>query len=64
MRTSPSITTYSVSGSANTATNEAVGNFNIAIQFQSESSFNLYPTSGTFAAGQVCNFHYIASAEL
>lgn len=65
MRTAtPTITTYSVSGSANTATNEVSGNYNIAIQFQSEKSFTLYPTSGTFAAGNICNFHYVASAEL
>ena len=65
MRTaSPTITTYSATGVVNTATNEVNGDYNIAIQFQSENSFTLYPTSGTFAAGQVCNFHYVASAEL
>jgi hypothetical protein len=62
---SPTITIYNYNnGASGTALNESTGIYAVAIQFQSNRGFNLYPTNGTFAAGQVCNFYYTADSEL
>jgi hypothetical protein len=62
---SPTITIYNYNnGASGFALNENTGVYSVAIQFQSNRGFNLYPTSGTFAAGQVCNFYYTADSEL
>lgn len=62
---SPTITIYNYNnGASGTALNESTGIYAVAIQFQSNRGFNLYPTNGTFSAGQVCNFYYTAESEL
>jgi len=63
---SPTITIWSYhTGASGYAYNEGTGSdYSIGIQFQAERGFNLYPTSGSFSAGQVCNFYYTADSEL
>ena len=62
---SPTITIYNYNnGASGTALNESTGIYAVAIQFQSNRGFNLYPTNGSFSAGQVCNFYYTAESEL
>ena len=62
---SPTITIYNYNnGASGYALNESTGVYTVAIQFQSNRGFNLYPTSGSFSAGQVCNFYYTADSEL